>query len=518
MEKAMNARILWADDEIDMLKPHIMFLEEKGYKIVPVNSGTEAIEKVQNELFDIVFLDEHMPGLTGLETLAQIKNMRADLPIVLITKSEEEMVMEDAIGSQISDYLIKPVNPRQILLSIKKLLENKRLVSEKVTMRYQQDFARIGMQMNEINSVDDWKEVYKKLVFWEMELTKSETETMQDVLDTQKAEANNNFSRFVEKNYLDWIGGRENLLMSQNLLYTKLLPLLEGDKPVYLILIDNLRYDQWKAIQPLISNLFRIIEDETYIAMLPTTTNYARNALFAGILPSEIEKRYPALWVNDEEEGGKNLHEEELFRQFLQRNRKDIKFSYTKITNMEAGKNLLDNIRNLETNKLNVIVYNFVDLLSHVRTEMEVIKELAEDEAAYRSLTKSWFEHSPLYDILRKISELKATLLLTTDHGSKRVYKPSRIIGDRNTTTNLRYKTGKNLNFQAKEVFVVTRPEAAGLPRQHVSSAYVFAKEDFFFVYPNNYNYYANLYKNTFQHGGISLEEMIIPVITLETK
>jgi DNA-binding response OmpR family regulator len=514
----MNAKILWADDEIDLLKPHILFLKEKGYDVTPVNSGTEAVDEIQNGLFDIVFLDEHMPGLTGLETLAQIKDISPEIPVVMITKSEEEFVMEDAIGSQISDYLIKPVNPRQILLSIKKLLENKRLVSEKTTMRYQQDFSRLSMQLNDVNSIEEWIEVYKKLVFWEMELTKSEAETMREVLDAQKTEANSNFSKFIERNYLNWIAGKDAPVMSHTLLNQKLLPLLDQPGSVYLILIDNLRYDQWKAIQPMLNDYFRVTEDTAYLAMLPTTTSYARNALFAGMLPAEIEKRYPNLWLNDEDEGGKNLHEEELFRQFLLRNRKDVKFSYTKITNMEAGKNLLDNIKNLAQNKLNVIVYNFVDLLSHVRTEMEVIKELAEDEAAYRSLTRSWFEHSPLQDILRKIAENKGTLLVTTDHGSIRVGKASRVIGDRNTTTNLRYKNGKNLNYQGKEVFAISKPEAAGLPRQHVSSTFIFAKEDFFFVYPNNYNYYVNMYRNTFQHGGMSMEEMVVPVISLVSK
>lgn len=514
-----RAKILWADDEIEFLKPHILFLENKGYDITPVQSGTEAIDECQNQFFDLVFLDENMPGLSGLETLTKIKSMRPEVPIVMITKSEEEFLMEDAIGSQISDYLIKPVNPNQILHSIKKLLENKRLVSEKVTMGYQQDFGKLSMLVNENLSPDEWIDVYKKIVHWDMALTKTDSEGMRDVLETQKTDANANFARFIDKNYTDWLRIRDEApVMSHTLLFNKLIPLLDSPDPVFFILIDNLRYDQWKAIQPMFSDLFRIQEDSAYFSILPTATNYARNAIFSGMLPSEIEKKYPNLWLNDEEEGGKNLHEEEFLQDYLKRLRKDIKFSYHKITNLDAGRNLVENISNLYKNKLNIIVYNFVDLLSHVRTEMEVIKELAEDEAAYRSLTQSWFEHSPLYESLRKLADKKVNILLTTDHGSIRVKKPSKIVGDRNTTTNLRYKNGKSLNYNDRDVFAIRKPEEAGLPRPHVSSSYVFAKEDFFFVYPNNYNYFVNFYKNTFQHGGVSLEEMIIPVITMQNK
>ena len=515
----MQARILWADDEIELLKPHILFLKSKGYEVVQAKSGIEAVEECQDQYFDIVFLDEHMPGMNGLETLLKIKEIMPEVPVVMITKSEEEMLMEEAIGRQISDYLIKPVNPNQILLTLKKHLENKRLVSEKVTMQYQQDFSSLSMRVNENLDANEWIEVYKKLVFWEMELEKSDAEGMRMVLESQKTEANANFCKFVEHNYIDWIKGKGDVpLMSHNLLSQKLIPLLDNEEPIYFILIDNLRYDQWKGLQSRINEFFRITEDTAYYAILPTATNYARNAIFAGMMPIEIEKRFPKLWLNDEEEGGKNLHEEEFFKDFLQRQRLDIKFSYNKITNMDAGRTLLDNVGNLQKFKLNVIVYNFVDLLSHVRTEMEVIKELAEDEAAYRSLTRSWFDHSPLLDVIRRIADKKCSIVISTDHGSVLVRKPSKIIGDRNTTTNLRYKNGKNLNYTEKEVFAIRKPEDAGLPRQHVSSAYVFSKEDYFFVYPNNYNYFVNYYKNTFQHGGLSIEEMLIPVVSMTNK
>ncbi len=512
------AKILWADDEIDLLKPHIMFLKDKGYDITPVSSGSDAIDEVHAGHFDLVLLDENMPGLTGLETLKEIKTFRSDLPVVMITKSEEEFLMDDAIGSQISDYLIKPVNPKQILLSLKKILDNKRLVSSKVTMDYQQDFARLSMQVNEQLNTDEWCDVYKRLVYWEMELEKSDSEGMRSVLESQKVEANSNFSRFVEDNYVEWLHSKDAPLMSHNLFVSKVLPLLDKPDPVYFIVIDNLRYDQWKAIQPTISELFRVNEDSIYYSILPTATNYARNAIFAGLLPSEIEKRFPNEWVNDEEEGGKNLYEQFFFEDQLKRLNKNVKFSYHKITNLEIGRQLLENMNNLRNNKLNIVVYNFVDLLSHVRTEMEVIKELAEDESAYRSLVQSWFEHSPLLEMLKVIADRPANVVITTDHGSIRVGKPSKVVADRNTTTNLRYKNGKNLNYNQKDVLAIRKPEEAFLPKQHVSSSFIFAKEDYFFVYPNNYNYFVNMYRNTFQHGGISMEEVMIPVITLQTK
>jgi len=392
-------------------------------------------------------------------------------------------------------------------------------VGEKVLVQYRQDFGNLSLNINDKLDANEWIEVHKKLIFWDMELVKSDAEGMRQVLDSQKTEANSNFSRFIEQNYTGWIKNRDTApVMSHNLFSNKVLPQLDNDDPTYFIVMDNLRYDQWKVLQPIFAEHFRIQDDSCYYAILPTSTNYARNAIFAGLMPLEIEKRFPKLWLNDEEEGGKNLHEEDFLKDQLIRLRRDLKFSYNKITNLEAGKNLLDNVNNLQKFKLNVIVYNFVDLLSHVRTEMEVIKELAEDEVAYRSLTRSWFQHSPLYDIIRRLGDKKCNVVVSTDHGSVLVKKPSRIIGDRNTTANLRYKNGKNLNYESKEVFAVKRPEDIGLPTQHVSSSYAFAKEDYFFVYPNNYNHFVNYYKNTFQHGGLSMEEMIVPVITMGNK
>lgn len=513
-------QILWADDEIDLLKPHILFLKEKGYEVSTATSGNDAIELIGKQDFDIVFLDENMPGLSGLETLTRIKNQKNDIPVIMITKSEEENLMEDAIGSKIADYLIKPVNPNQILLALKKILDNKKLVSAKTTSGYQQDFRNIGMTLSDRLSWEEWTEVYRKLIFWELELQKTADESMHEILAMQKQEANVAWGKFVERNYIDWLNGKDKNppTLSHTLLKNKLAPELEKEGTVFFLLIDNLRYDQWKVLQPVLAQYFKVEKEEVFCAILPTATQYARNALFAGLLPSEIEKKFPSLWKNDDDEGGKNMHEEEFLAANLKRMNKDVKFSYNKITNHAAGKKLNENFANLLNNKLNVIVYNFVDMLSHARTEMEVIRELADDEAAYRSLTLSWFEHSPLQDIIKQIAEKKCRMIITTDHGTIKVTEPSKVVGDRNVNTNLRYKQGKSLDYVKKDVFEVRNPADVYLPKNNVSTAYIFAKQDYFFAYPNNYNHYVTYYRNTFQHGGISLEEMIIPYIVLSAK
>ncbi len=515
-----NTNILWADDEIDLLKPHILFLNDKGYHIATATNGNDALEIFKTKDFDLVFLDENMPGLTGLETLTEIKNINPDVPVVMITKSEEEYLMEDAIGSKIDDYLIKPVNPKQILLTIKKLIDNKRLVSEKTSMAYQQDFRTLGMTLNDNLTYQEWIDVYKKLVFWELELEQLEDAGMREIITMQKAEANMQFCKFIEKNYLGWIKNQDTApTLSHQLFKKKVFPLLSPNVPVFFILIDNLRYDQWRIINPIITEYFRLEEEDIYYSILPTATQYARNAIFSGLMPSEMETRFPDKWQNDEEEGGKNLHESYFFDDQIKRMlRKDIKHSYHKILTFDQGKDLNDSLNNLMDNELNAIVYNFVDMLSHARTDMQMIRELANDDAAYRSLTLSWFEHSPLLELLKKLSQKKVRVVITTDHGTIRVKSPSKVIGDRNTNANLRYKQGKNLNFIAKDVFQIKNPHDALLPKLHVSSSYIFAKEDTYFVYQNNYNQFVNYYNETFQHGGISLEEVIIPIATYKNK
>ncbi len=517
-------KILWADDEVDLLKPHTMFLKGKGYDVITVTNGFDALEEcTQNTDFSVVFLDESMPGMTGLETLSKIKAMQPNLPVVMITKNEAEQVMEDAIGQQIADYLIKPVNPNQILLTLKKIIDNKRLVSERTSSDYQQSFREMFMQIQSSGSIEDWVEVYKKIIAWELRLdAASAGSDMGEILSTQKQEANTEFSKFIVKNYESWFGAKKEKapVMSHNLLRNKVLPFIGDGVPTVMLLLDNLRFDQWKIIEPIISTLYRVEDESFFYSILPTATQYSRNAIFAGLTPADIETRFPNIWLNDNEEGGKNMHEAELLYDQVKRlvRKPDIKVDYVKITNIAAGRQLEDNILNYLKNDFSVIVYNFIDMLSHARTEMEVLKELAGDETAYRSLTKSWFEHSPVWSALQSLAKKNIRLIITTDHGTVRVKTPTRVVGDKETTTNLRYKVGKNLQYDRNDVLEIRDPKLVGLPRPNISSTFIFAREDRFFLYPNNYNHYNNYYKNTFQHGGISLEEIICPVVRLRSK
>jgi CheY-like chemotaxis protein len=515
------AKIIWVDDEMESLQSQKLFLENKGYEVSTFTNGFDAIDYVKENPVDVVLIDESMPGITGLETLAKIKEINRSLPVVLITKNETENLMDDAIGSQISDYLIKPVNPNQVWLSLKKIIDNKRLVSEKTTNAYQQQFRNLFMALNSSPNYNEWMDIYKKLVYWELEMQKTDSPEMQEVLQTQKAEANTEFFKFVSKNYSNWISAdaKEAPVMSHTLIAKKLIPQLETGTPVFFVLIDNLRFDQWKAIQPILLESFRLQSEDSFYSILPTATQYARNAIFSGMLPVDIEKAFPDQWKNDEEEGGKNLFEEMFLKAQLKRiGHPNLKVSYTKVVNNQSGLDLVNNVHNLLSNDLNVIVYNFVDMLSHARTEMEVLKELASDEMSYRSITSSWFEHSPLHQALKKIADKNIKIVLATDHGSVRVKTPCKVVGDKQTTSNLRYKHGKNLNYEPKDVLAFRNPRQAGLPVPNINSSFVFAKGDNFLCYPNNYNYYANYYRNSFQHGGVSLEEMIVPVITLNSK
>ena len=513
----MQAKILWADDEIDLLKPHIIFLKDKGYLVDTVKSGGEAVEKCEATTYDIVFLDENMPGISGLDALSKIKEIRPSVPIVMITKSEEESIMEEAIGGKIADYLIKPVNPNQILLTLKKNLDQSQLVSNKVNTEYQREFRQIGMELNDNLSAEEWKGMYKRLVNWDIEFSKLEDQGMQEVFDMQLKEANASFSRFIEDNYIDWLNDTgERPQMLHTLFKEGVAPHL--DEPVYLLVIDNLRYDQFQILRPILSKYFSFENEDIVYSILPTATQYARNAFFAGLMPSEIKKKHPDLWVGEDEEGGKNNHEKELLQAQLNRLGQDVKMNYRKITNLNAGKKLYENFNQLKNYDLNVIVYNFVDMLSHARTDMKVIRELADDEAAYRSLTSSWFEHSPLQDILKEIAKTKAKVIITTDHGTVKVNKPVKVVGPRETNTNLRYKIGKKLGYKEKEVFEVKKPEFAYLPKDNISDVYIFCGNNDFFVYPNNMNHFSKYYNDTFQHGGISLEEILIPFVEMRGK
>lgn len=515
-----NIQILWVDDEVDLLKPHILFLQQKGYHVEPVNNGEDALDMIREKRYDIVFLDENMPGLSGLDTLQRLKTITPNLPVVMITKSEEEHIMEGAIGGKISDYLIKPVNPNQILLSLKKNLETRRLVQEKTTSGYQQEFRQIGMELSEVRTWDDWVSLYKKLLFWELELDRTVDAGLEDILNMQKKEANNLFFRFVQKEYEAWMKSGNHPLMSHELLAKEVFPLLrKGSEQVVLLVVDNLRFDQWREIQPLVEEFYVVEREEVYCAMLPTATQYARNALFAGMLPVEIKKKFPKLWVEEGDDESKNNYEEDFLADNLRRNGMgDVKFSYHKIIQQQAGKKLADNYKGLLQDRFTALVYNFVDMLSHSKTEMEVIRELADNDKAYRALTRTWFKNSSLYDLLRQLASHNIRLVITTDHGTMNVMEPTKVVGDRSLNTNLRYKVGRNMTYEKRDVLDVKDPESIGLPKPNLSANFIFAKEDLFFAYPNNYNHYVKYYKNTYQHGGISLEEMIVPLVHLRPR
>lgn len=506
-------RILWADDEIDLLKPHIMFLKAKGYEVVTANNGRDAIDALAHDPFDLVLLDENMPGISGLETLTLINQQFPQLPVIMITKSEEENLMNQAIGNKISDYLIKPVNPNQILLSIKKNLHSSELVAQQASSSYQQEFQRLSSLINRAETIDDFYELYRQLVYWEMNLATTETH-MDEMLAMQTRDANYNFSKFVKQNYENWVNTPDHPLMSHELFKRRVFPMLDDGDRVFFILIDNFRLDQWRVLQPLVSDMFNISED-LYTTILPTSTQYARNAIFAGLMPLQIATMYPALWVDEDEDEGKNIYEEQLIRTQIERFRRHDTFSYAKLNDSTAIEKYMARFKQLASTQLNVVVLNFIDMLSHARTESKMIRELANSNAAYCSLTESWLRHSGAIDLFRRIADSGAKIVLTTDHGTIRVDNPIKVIGDRNTNTNLRYKVGKSLNYNRKQVYEMTNPKRFGLPAPNLSSTFIYACNEDFFSYPNNYNYYVQYYTGTFQHGGISLQEMLVPLVTL---
>ena len=513
-------KILWVDDEIDLLKPHILFLEKKNYHVTTCNNGQDAIDLFDENNFDVVFLDENMPGLSGLETLSELKEKKSSVPVIMITKSEEEYIMEEAIGSKIADYLIKPVNPNQILLSLKKNLDHSRLISDKTTLDYQKEFRKIAMDMAMVNSFEDWVEMYKRLVFWELELENIESQSMIEILESQKLEANMQFGKFIERNYEDWFTNTKDKPYLSHEIFGELVApeIRKKEKPILFIVIDNLRYDQWKAFESIVNNHYKLEKEVSYYSILPTATQYARNAIFSGLTPLDMEKKFPQYWKNDVDDGGKNMYEADFLNEQLKRLGLNIKQEYYKITNFKDGKKLAENFKGLKNNDLTTIVYNFVDMLSHSKTEMDVVKELASNDKAYRSLTLSWFKNSPLLEMIQQAQQMGFKLILTTDHGTINCKNPSKVIGDKNTSLNLRYKTGRSLTYEDKDVYAVKDPKKVGLPAINMSSSYIFAKNDLFLAYVNNFNHYVSYYRNTYQHGGISLEEMIIPFLVFEPR
>ncbi len=512
----MAKKILWVDDEIALLKPHMLFLQSKGYEVVTAQSGLEALDELSNQDVDIIFLDEQMPGIDGLETLNRIKSRFPHLPVVMITKSEEENIMEEAIGQQITDYIIKPVNPKQILLTLKKILNKKELVSEKTNLSYQQDFQRISMDINMIDTYDEWAKLYEKLVKWELKMDGIQDSQMSEILKGQFQEANRAFFKFVKDNYEAWVNGDEAPVMSHQILKKYVFPKVEAN--TLLVVIDNLRYDQWLTIAPMIEDYYKPVNETLYYAILPTATQYARNSIFGGMLPADLKKYYPQWWKDDTDEGGKNLYEKDFLEAQIKRLGLNLKTNYIKILNYSFGQKIISQFNRFNNYDLNVVVYNFVDMLSHAKTDMNLIKELAPDDKAYRSLTKSWFDNSPLFELVKLAAAHQMKLFITTDHGTINVKKPTKVIGQKEASLNLRYKTGKSLSYDPKVVYAVNQPETIKLPSIGINSPFIFAKEDYFFVYPNNYNQYVDYFTDTLQHGGISMQEMLVPLVELQPK
>ena len=511
-----SGKLLWADDEIELLRAHIIFLEKKGYEIDTVTNGFDAVDRCSEQNYDLILLDENMPGISGLETLQRIKNIAPTTPIVMVTKSEEENIMDQAIGSKIADYLIKPVNPTQILLTLKKNIHQREIVAEQTQTAYQQNFGALGMLIDDAQTINDWTEVYRQLVAWELQLIETDS-AMREMLAMQKTEANRRFARFIERNYLTWVNhadAEDRPLMSPDIFKRRIFPHLDKGEKVFLIVIDNFRFDQWRTLMGEISELFTV-DESLYCSILPTATQYARNAIFSGLMPNIISERFPDLWVDEDSEEGKNLNEAPLIQTLFKRYRRQHTFSYNKVNDSAAAERLLAHLPQLAKYDVNVCVLNFIDMLSHARTESRMVRELASNEAAYRSITLSWFRHSAVGDLFRSLAASDYRVILTTDHGSIRCQTPVRVKGDKNTNTNLRYKLGKNLDYNPKEVYELTDPHRAMLPAPNLSTRYIFARGDSFFAYPNNYNYYVSYYRNTFQHGGISMEEMLIPLIEL---
>lgn len=511
-------KILWADDEINQLQSHIIFLKKKGFDITPVSNGQDAVTMISQEYFDIVYLDEQMPGMGGLETLEKIKSLQPSLPVVMITKSEEEAIMEDAIGGKISDYLIKPVNPNQILLTTKRLLERRRLQSEKLSQNYLRQFNEISSRIHPGTSWQKWIEIYRELTQWHIDLGNVD-ETLKQVLDDQLQQANKEFGKFIDTNYLSWLHDNDDRpLLSHEVMGHYVWPALQRDEKVMFFIIDCMRYDQWLVFARILAN-FYTIETDFYYSILPTATPYSRNAIFSGLYPSEIARLYPDLWQQGQDETSLNRHEEELLKRQLERAGIDINFRYEKILNADSGNRVADKIQSYSQSKLAAFVFNFVDTLVHSRSDSDVIKELAPDVSAFRSITDAWFQHSSLLHMFKELAKEDITLIITTDHGSVRSLRAAKVFGDKDTATNLRYKYGRNLKAdQPQTVIFMDEPEKFRLPQVGMVNNYMVAREDYYFVYPTNYHKYQNRYRDTFQHGGASMEEMILPIATLRPK
>ncbi|MCS6790057.1 MAG: PglZ domain-containing protein [Bacteroidia bacterium] len=519
----MRSRILWVDDEIEHLEPQILHLTAKGFEVLSARHPSEAMDILTRQPIDLLIVDEHMPGMDGIEVTRRVKKLQPHLPVIMVTKDEEESLLESAVGIDIADFLIKPVSPQQLFSACRRILSKAILQQQQAHLDYQRDFRRIATILAFDPTLEEWYAIYKELVYWDIALEKSEASEIREILDGQRTEANLRFCRFFVQNYLEWVHTAQRPTLSPDVLPRFFLPHI-GSRPkeaVVLILIDGMRYDQWKVLESLIAPYYYVAEEHLFFSILPTATQYARNSLFSGLFPLEIAQRYPRYWADDDEEGGKNLFEEEFFGDLLSRHKLPPKVAYEKVLRPEESRSLLQRLPQiLQQNSVVVLIFNFLDLLAHTRVQMNILKELAANDIGLRATTRAWLETSAVLQVLRLLPQYVSQVFITTDHGFVQVKRPVRVMGDRETTTNLRYKQGRNLSFdkEEKSVFHIRKPEEGKLPRATASSTYLFAMEDRFLVYPTNYNDYVRLYKDSYQHGGVSLEEIIVPFVRLEVK
>jgi CheY-like chemotaxis protein len=511
-------QILWADDEIDLLRPHIKFLEQKGFAVTAVPNGEDALSALSRQRFDVVLLDEMMPGLGGLATLDAIKSRDLTLPVILVTKSEEETLMEEAIGKRITDYLIKPVNPSQVFLACKRVLDAEKLQDSQRARDYVGEMQR--WQSLDIRRLgwEEWVELALDVARWDVRFDNLPDAGLKQAHQDFRRSLNIDFARFVEDGYPHWVRRPDQRpKLSTDVVKHAVVPPLKQGRRVVFIIIDCMRLDQWLTLEPLIEEYFDI-KREYYCSILPTATPYSRNAIFSGLLPAELHRRHPDLWQeSSNDERTKNRFERQLLDFQLERMRAmpEKGTKYMKIYTADEAHQTRRQINSIAGLALVSMVFNFLDILAHGRSESEILQELAPDEAAFRAVMKAWFTHSPLYDIIRALSTQDCTVVLTTDHGAVLGRRAALVYGNRDTSTNLRYKFGLNLNCDSKQAVIVRKPMDFMLPDDGVNKNYILAREDFYFVYPTRFHEFERQYRNSLQHGGISVEEMILPLVTL---
>ncbi|MFH1007359.1 MAG: bifunctional response regulator/alkaline phosphatase family protein [Candidatus Latescibacterota bacterium] len=512
--------ILWIDDEIDQLQSHIIFLSERGFSVTPVSNGEDALTLVRKRSFDLILLDEMMSGRDGLSTLAELRGMNSNIPVIMITKSETEELMEDAIGQRVDDFLIKPVHPSQILSACKRILDTRQIREDRIGRDYVSEFNRIRALLAGTMHWRDWIDIYTNLSEWDLEIESHRDEGMRQMHRDHRRECNLEFGIYVERLYRSWLRDEDPPSLSVDVISEYVTPHLAAGKQVFFIVVDCLRLDHWLAIEPLLSEWFNIRRHYHY-SILPTATPYSRNAIFSGLFPGELAKRYPALWTSgQDDERSLNRHEHQLMdRQLARMGLKNISNTrYVKVLDVAEGRSLVRRIPSFSSIPLTAVVYNFIDILAHGRADSDILQEIAPNEAAFRSLALSWFSHSTLFEMLRRVAESDAVVVLTSDHGSVLGTRASVARGDRGASTNLRYKHGQNLRCERRQALLIQEPSEYKLPSRGASTNYIIAKEDYYFIYPNKSHEYERQYRDSFQHGGISMEEMILPVAVMTGK